>query len=399
DENLSAVAVLKIISGKMSSKEIYSFKNTEFEGKSSLIAAFLSQYYAPKTDDLPFRIIVQEAPDNLDELQEFLQKKILVPQRGEFKQLIKVAEKNAFDYIENQKLSHLRKSSRTIFPVQELKDKLNLYKLPRRMVCMDISTIQGTDTVSSIVFFENGKPLKKQYKHFIMKTVEGQDDFASMAETMNRYLKHFYDSSPSPEHAESDKQDACRTTIEEKLNLNEQDARSTNDLNVCETLNKQNACFTTKDTKEQDNWLKPDLIVIDGGKGQLSSALRILQENQAQDIEIISLAKRVEEVFLPNQSESIFLPRNSSALRLLINIRDEAHRFAITFHRKRRSTRTLSSQLDEIKGIGTEKKLALLKHFGSVDAISKAEVSQLCQVKGIGESFAKIVWDFFHQKV
>ncbi|HPM01203.1 MAG TPA: excinuclease ABC subunit UvrC [Candidatus Cloacimonadota bacterium] len=382
DENLSAVAVLKIISGKMSSKEIYSFKNTEYESKNSLIAAFLSQYYAPKTDDLPYRIIVQEAPDNLEELQNFLQKRIVVPQRGEFKQLIKLAEKNAFDYIENQKLSHLRKSSRTIFPVQELKDKLNLYKLPRRMVCMDISTIQGTDTVSSIVFFENGKPLKKQYKHFIMKTVEGQDDFASMAETMNRYLKHFYGSSEKHEHEESDKQDACSTTIEDKLDLNEQDA-----------------CSTTKDTKEQDNWLKPDLIVIDGGKGQLSSALRILQENQAQDIEIISLAKRVEEVFLPNQSESIFLPRNSSALRLLINIRDEAHRFAITFHRKRRSTRTLSSQLDEIKGIGTEKKLALLKHFGSVDAISKAEVSQLCQVKGIGESFAKIVWDFFHQKV
>ncbi|MDD2650934.1 MAG: excinuclease ABC subunit UvrC, partial [Candidatus Cloacimonetes bacterium] len=346
DEALCAVAVLKILSGKVSSKEIYSFKNTLNESKSSIFSAFLSQYYANKTDDLPHQIIVQKEPDNFEEIQNFLGKIILVPQRGEFKKLTMIAEKNAFDYIENKKLAHIRKSNRTIFPVQELKDKLNLYKLPRRMACIDISTIQGSDTVSSLVFFENGRPLKKQYKHFIIKSVEGQDDYASMAETMQRYLN----------------------------NLSEN---------------------TNTDEKNKAQWLMPDLIVIDGGKGQLNRACKILQDSKMKSIEIISLAERVEEVFLPNHSESFILPKNSSALRLLISIRDEAHRFAITFHRKRRQARTISSQLDNIKGLGKERKLILLKHFGSIDAIANASIVQLQQVKGIGKSFAKNIWEYF----
>lgn len=336
-----AVTVLKILNGKMSGKEVYPLKNAEGFAKQEIMNAFLTQYYSSKLDDLPYQIVVQFEPVDLESIQELLGKKIHIPQRGEFKQLITIAEKNAFDFVESQKLAHMRKSSRTIIPVQELKEKLGLKKLPRKMVCMDISTIQGSDTVSSMVFFENGKPLKRQYKRFIMKSVEGQNDFASMAETMNRFLQH--------------------TGVDEK-------------------------------------WDKPDLIVIDGGKGQLSAAYELLQDSKHQDIEMISLAKRVEEVFLPNQQESIYLPRNSSALRLLVNIRDEAHRFAITFHRQRRNSRTLYSELDDIKGIGEEKKLMLLKHFGSVDAISKASIDALSDVKGIGQSFAQIIYNYFKNK-
>jgi len=346
DASLCAVAVLKIISGKLNSKEIYSFKNTQNESKASLFSAFLSQYYVDKTDNLPHQIIIQEEPDNLKEIQSFLGKIIVIPKRGEFKKLSMIAEKNAFDYVENQRLAHIRRASRTVFAVQELKEKLNLFTLPRRMVCLDISTIQGTDTVSSLVFFENGKPLKKQYKHFIIKTVDGQDDYASMEETMSRYLNHLKDIGDD----------------------------------------------------DKDKWLSPDLIVIDGGKGQLNIANKVLIEHKMTDIEIMSLAERVEEVYLPNHPESFILPRNSSALRLLIALRDEAHRFAITFHRKRRESRTISSQLDNIKGIGNEKKLALLKHFGSVDAIADANIEQLSQIKGIGKSFAQLIWDYFHQE-
>lgn len=338
EENHTAVALLKIISGKMSLKEVYSFKNTENEAIESILSAFMIQYYLNRLDNLPHQIVLPFEFDEMENIDTVLTRKIHIPQRGEFKQLIKIAEKNAFDYVESIKLSHMRKSSRTILPIQELKDKLNLNKLPRRIICIDISTIQGTDTVSSLVFFENGKPLKRQFRHFSMKTLEGQNDFAAMAETMDRYLKH---------------------------------------LDV------------------GDGWEKPDLIVIDGGKGQLHASNEILKQSNHADIEIVSLAKRVEEVYTLRHSESVFLPRNASALRLLITIRDEAHHFAVSYHRKRRSMRTLTSQLDEIRGLGEEKRMYLLKEFGSVEAIANASREDLLAHKGIGDKMADTIIEFF----
>ena len=331
EDKLAAASVLKILSGKLLNKEIYVLENSAGSTLSSLMSAFLKQYYVPKLDSLPHRILLQEKPDEFTSLNKLLHNKLENPQRGERKSLVKIAKDNAFNFVEEQKLKYLRKSDRTIFPIKELKDKFGLTNLPRKMVCLDISTIQGTDTVSSLVFFENGKPKKKNYRHYIIKTVQGQDDFASMAETMNRYL----------------------------LKINEQE--------------------------------KPDLIVIDGGKGQLSSAQAILMELEIDDIALISLAKRLEEVYLPGKTESIILPRSSSALRLLVNLRDEAHRFAITFHRKRRSKRTLQSELDKIGGIGEKTKFTLLKEFGSIENIKNATIAELSDVKGIGEKSAKLI--------
>ena len=329
EENKAAIAILKILSGKLLHKEIYAMENVQGKNKNQVMEAFLKQYYFHKLEELPFRIIIQVKPDDFNILNSWLKKKLHVPARGELKQLTVMAKENAFNYIEEQKLKYLRKSNRTVFPIKELKDKLNLKKLPRKMVCLDISTIQGSDTVSSVVYFENGKPKKKKYRHFIMKTVNGQDDFASMAETLQRYLE--------------------------------------------------------KVTKED----KPDLIVIDGGKGQLNAANSILIKMKQENIEIISLAKKFEEVFLPGLKNSIILPRSSAALRLLINIRDEAHRFAVTFHRKRRSSRLFSSELDKIKGIGDEIKFLLLKEFGSVENIKHASINEISEIKGLGIKRAK----------
>lgn len=332
EESIAAIVVLKMIEGKIINKELYPLVQVEEASEEELMNTFLTQYYAGR-DDLPHDILLQVEPTEMDVLQNWLHNRLHVPQRGDKNQLIGIARQNAFHYVEETKLSHLRRASRTIVPVQELKDKLQLRKLPRKMVCMDISTIQGTDTVSSAVYFENGKPSKKRYRHFIMQTVEGQNDFASMAETLTRFLRN------------------C----------------------------------------QEDPDLKPDLIIIDGGKGQLSAAHAILANSQATDIEMISLAKRIEEVFLPNQSESIILPRNSVALRLLTAIRDEAHRFAITFHRKRRSNRTLTSALDQIKGVGDKTKFLLLKEFGSVEAIKNAKVQEIAKVKGVGPKLAETI--------
>jgi len=329
EDKHAAVSVLKILSGKLLNKEIYELENVEGRDIFQLMGAFIKQYYSAKLDNLPYSIFLQIEPEDFYSLNKWLHNSLYIPKRGEKKILSIIAKENAFNFVEEQKLKYLRKSNRTIFPIIELKDKLNLKKLPRKMICVDISTIQGTDTVSSLVFFENGKPQKKNYRHFIMKNVIGQDDFASMQETFSRYFAKI------------------------------------------------------------DQYEKPDLIVVDGGKGQLNAANKILKKSKISEIEIISLAKKMEEIFIPHRTESIILPKSSSALRVLIKIRDEAHRFAITFHRKKRASRTLISELDNISGIGDSVKFALLNEFGSVQNIRNANIVKLMRVKGIGEKTAK----------
>jgi len=330
EETIAAVVVLKMVEGRVNNKELYPLKNVEDEADSLLLSYFIKDYYSQK-EELPDDIIVSSEPDEVDVLNEWLKNKIKVPQKGEKNNLVLLARKNAFMYVEEKKLQGIRSKNRTIFSVQELKDILKLDRLPRKMVCMDISTIQGEDTVSSAVYFENGKPLKRNYRHYIIKSVDGQDDFASMAETINRFLN------------------GCR----------------------------------------ENNEMTPDLIVIDGGKGQLNSANAILKNYPDLNIQIISLAKRVEEVYLPQHEDSIIIPKTASALKLLTHIRDESHRFAITFHRKRRSARTLVSKLDGINGISEKLKFSLLKEFGSVELIKNASIQELTKIKGIGENTAK----------
>ena len=348
-----AVTVLNMRKGKINKKETFSFNNSASETPEAVLRAFCLQFYHNDiiSDNLPFQVLIQIKPDDFESLYLLFQKKLIVPERGEYKKLIEICRKNAFDYIEAIKLSHLRKSTRTIFPIQDLKEYLNLKKLPRKIICIDVSTIQGTDTVSSIVYFENGKPLKKQYRHFVIKTVQGQDDYACIAETLNRYLPHIY-------------------VDEERMNA-----------------------FPTK-------WEMPDLIIIDGGKGHLNVALDVFLEHcenneELKSIELISLAKRIEEVFLPMQSESIIFPKNSSAVKLITKIRDEAHRFAITHHRKKRNNRLIKSVLDEVKGLGEEKKILLLKEFGCIDNIKNADINDLMKIKGIGLKLAEQILHSF----
>jgi len=295
-------------------------------------------YYADK-EELPQEILLPLEPSDFSALSEWLGNRLFLPRRGEKAKLIAMAKRNAFNLAEEQKLAHLKKANRTIKPIQELKEKLNLPKLPRKIICLDISTIQGSDTVSSAVFFLNGKPFKKNYRRFIIKSTVTQNDFAAMAETMSRYLNEIKN---NPD-------------------------------------------------------LMPDLIIIDGGKGQLSSVKNILDEAKVK-IPVISLAKRLEEVFTPDSSESIILSKSSLALRLLTNIRDEAHRFAINFHRQRRSQRTLISELEDIEDIGEKTKFLLLKSLGSVDAIRNATFEDLIAIKGIGEATATKIINYFAGK-
>lgn len=334
--SIAFAVVLKMVNGKIINQETYPLSQVEDTDKADILSAFLKLYYSGK-EELPEEILLPHEPAEFDELDEWLGNRLLLPQRGEKSKLITMAKKNAFQLVEEKKLFHLKKANRTILPIQELKEKLNLPKLPRKIVCMDISTIQGTDTVSSAVFFENGKPKKSNYRHFIIRSIDTQNDFAAMAETMTRWLDEV---AKFPE-------------------------------------------------------MHPDLIIIDGGKGQLSSALEIVKSD-GRDIPVISLAKRLEEIYLPNLADSVMLPKSSASLRLITTVRDEAHRFAISFHRYRRSKRTLISELEAIEGVGEQTKFLLLKELGSVDAIKTASLEELTAIKGIGASTAQKIIDYFH---
>jgi len=335
EQSIAFIVVLRMVNGKIINQENYPLSQIENSDAAEMLSAFLKLYYSDK-DELPDEIILPHQPAEFDELNLWLLNKLFLPQRGDKSKLLAMAKKNAFHLVEEKKLAHLKKANRTILPIQELKEKLNLPKLPRKIVCMDISTIQGTDTVSSAVFYENGKPLKKFYRHFIIRSIDTQNDFAAMAETITRFLDE-----------------------------------------------------TVKNPE-----MLPDLIIIDGGKGQLSSVLQIMESHQS-DIPLISLAKRVEEVFVPHSSDSVILAKSSMSLRLITGIRDEAHRFAINFHRLRRSKRTLISELETIEGVGEKTKFLLLKELGSVEAIRNATLEQLTSIKNVGESTAKKILDHF----
>lgn len=337
EDKLAICLILKMQEGTIINQENYPLTNVDYDSRESILRSFLQLYYSDK-EDLPEEILLPFEPDDFANINQWLHNKLILPQRGEKTKLISMAKRNAFHLVEESKLAHLRKANRTIFPIQELKDTLGLLRLPRKMVCMDISTIQGTDTVSSAVYFENGKAKKKYYRHFIIRSIDTQNDFAAMQETLTRFL-----------------------------------------LEV---------------DKEPD--MKPDLIIIDGGKGQLSSSVEALAQSAHSDIQIISLAKRAEEVFTPASNVSVILPRSSSALRLLVTVRDEAHRFAINFHRKRRSKRTLESELEAIPGIGEQSKFLLLKELGSVEAIKQATIEELCSIKGIGQKTAEHIHNYFN---
>jgi excinuclease ABC subunit C len=219
-----------------------------------------------------------------------------------------------------------------------LQRDLYLKTIPRTIAACDISNLGGSDAVGSVIYFSDAKALKKGYRRFKIKTIEGQDDFSMMSEVVTRYFNHL----------------------------------------------------------AENNEEYPDLLLIDGGKGQLNASLEALRELGLTSQQCVSLAKRFEEVYLPGRSQPISIPRTSSALKLLQQIRDEAHRFAIAYHRKLRSKKVDSSELDKIEGIGEKRKFALLGTFGSVDAIKKAKLQDLLSIKGLPKNLAAKIYDHFH---
>ena len=344
DGPMACIQLFFIRSGRLLGRENY-FVQHEGDSPELVMTEFIKQYYGgstfiPKELLLPMDSVDRELFSEWFTSMKGQQVDVSVPQRGYKKDLIKMAEENAQNFLAERRRQWQYTIDKAGGAVKKLAEVLDLPRLPERMECYDISHMQGAETVASMVVFEGGKPAKREYRRFKLKTVQGKpDDFASMAEIMERRYG------------------------------NEKD------------------------------WPMPDLIIIDGGKGQLNAALPVIRAMGVTDVPVISLAKRIEEVFVEGESESVILEHHTPELQLLQQIRDEAHRFAITYHRRLRGKRNLESVLDHIEGIGPKRRKALYKHFGNLDAMRVAELEELESVEGMNKKAALAVYEFFRRNL
>lgn len=332
-----SATILNVRNGKLVGKRQFNLTADANEELDQIYSAVIRFYYSEFVE-IPKEIVVEVQPFDYDTLLEWFKQKeskepkFIIPQRkSETKSLLEMCRQNAIHQLKEIQLQRMKKEGNVPYVLAALKRDLRLKNIPNRIECFDISNLQGTDTVASMVVFVDGKPKKSEYRKFIINEVDGPNDFASMMEVIKRRYSRVVEENQTP----------------------------------------------------------PDLIMVDGGKGQLSSAIKILKEINLANFEIIGLAKRLEEVFLPEHSEAQTIPRTSSSLKLLQHIRDEAHRFAITFHRQRRDKRTFTTELTEIKGIGDKVAAKLLTEFENLDLIKNASLEELAKV--IGKAKAELI--------
>jgi excinuclease ABC subunit C len=374
--------ILNIRDGKVIGKRHFYLDTVEDKSDSEILENVLFRYYS-ENNFIPDEIYLQNELIDLDAFSKWLQHKseekrkinFVFPQKGEKHKLISMVKTNAQYMLDELKLQRLK---REFIPhsVTALKRDLRLTKLPRRIECFDISHVQGTDTVASMVVSYDGKPRKNDYRKFklitILDEVGRPDDFASMREVIYRRYRHY-----AEEHVGETPHSFDSTQDKPQIHspLEEGESNSCDRKEEAPILDEKFDSSNNIDEKSDGQEVlskslpMPDLIVIDGGKGQLSSAVKVLTDLGIKSQNIIGLAKRLEEVFLPGMSEPQNIPKVSSGLKLLQRVRDEAHRFAITYHRQLRSKRTIHSELDDIKGVGEKTRQKLLTEFGSVDNI------------------------------
>ena len=320
-------------------------------------------------------MLLSNAPADREQLQAALRERrgravdVLVPERGELRALVAAAEDNAREALAMQRVRWLADRDKTEAALSMLEDELDLPARPRRIECYDVSTIQGSNTVASMVVFEDGTPRNQEYRRFRIKTVEGQDDFASMREVLTRRFKRL----------------AARRGGER----GNESGEGGGELGNGRAPDEEQELEAYEQPTPWDE--TPDLVVIDGGKGQLGAALDVLRDLGLGDVPVCGLAKREEEVFVADIDEPIVLPRTSQALYLMQRVRDEAHRFAITYHRTLRGKATRRSALDAVPGVGPKRKRALLRAFGSMKALREASVEEIAAVEGVGERLAGTV--------
>jgi excinuclease ABC subunit C len=343
EDNQAAVQLFAVRGGKMVGRDVYMLDAPRETDDATVLGGFVQQYYERATS-IPPELLVPCLPDDAPELEEYLTGRrraavrIRVPRRGEKRELLDLAGRNATETIQREHARWLADHGKTLAALEELADSLELPGIPARIECYDISNFQGAQSVGSMVVFQDGRPRTGEYRRFRIKEVKGANDYASHQEVLRRRFRR------------------ARTGEE--------------------------------GSEEELRWQLPDLVVIDGGKGQLSAAKDVLDELGYHDLAVVGLAKEREEIFLPERDEPVLLPTTSPALYLMQRLRDEAHRFAIAYHRSLRAKAATHSAFDDLPGVGPKRRAALLRVFGSAKRVREAPLEQVAAVPGIGEALA-----------
>src|ERR671931_560138 len=353
DGDRAAVQIFPLRGGKMIDRYGFHLENVEGQDAAALLEAFAVEYYGA-APSVPPQIVVPRDAGDTSALAEFLSQlrgsrvEVRAAERGEKRRLQELAEQNARLALESESVQAERTRLRRVEALEELREALNLESLPIRIECFDVSTIQGESSVGSMVVFQDAVPKKAHYRKFGVRSLDGQNDFAAMAEVVSRRFARLSDDG-------------------------------------------------TGDDWDESFAATPNLVVIDGGKGQLSAALAAMQAFDLPRVAVIALAKRVEDVFVPGPPDPIRLAAHSPGLQLLQRLRDEAHRFAVGFHRQRRDTRSFASIFDELEGVGPVRRRALLQHFGSAERFLAATQEELEGVPGVPAKTARAIYAQLHK--
>jgi excinuclease ABC subunit C len=353
DGDRGVVQIFPLRGGKMIDRYSFHLENVEGQDVTTVLEEFALEYYG-SAPSIPPQILVPPASGDLSALEQFLSERrgarveVRAPARGEKRRLQELATENAQIALQADVESREQKRLRRFEALEELREALNLESLPLRIECFDISNIQGQDPVGSMVVFEDGLPKKAHYRKFGVRSLDGQDDFAAMAEVISRRFSR----------------------LEAGPGSNEWD---------------------------EGFVATPNLVVIDGGKGQLSAALAAMQKFDLPRVAVIALAKKEEEVFVPGEPRPIVLSRHNPGLQLLQRVRDEAHRFALGFHRQRREARGFESIFDRLRGVGPTRRRAILNHFGSPEAFLAATQEELEGIPGVPAKTGRDIYAQLHK--
>ena len=352
ESDRGVVQIFPLRGGKMIDRYSFHVENVEEQDVTAVLEAFCVEYYGA-TPSVPPLIVVPPEAGDLSALEQVLTERrgsrveVRRALRGEKRRLAELAAENARHALASDKAAAATRRARRVEALEELREALNLESLPLRIECFDISTIQGTETVGSLVVFQDAAPKKAHYRKFAVRSLDGQDDFAAMAEVVSRRFAR---------------------------------------------LGKR-----TGDDYDESFVTAPNLVVIDGGKGQLSAALAAMQEFDLPRVAVIALAKRIEEVFVPGRPDPIVLDPHAPGLQLLQQIRDEAHRFALGFHRQRRGARSFETIFDTLQGVGPARRRAILRHFGSPDRFLEATQEELEGVPELPAATARKIYAQLHK--
>jgi excinuclease ABC subunit C len=372
DDLEAAVQVFYVRRGRVVGQRGYVVDKVEALDTASLAATFVQQLYGERLDEVPPQVLLPVMPDGAEALRDWLaglrggRVEFRVPQRGEKRALLETVTANARDAFVTHKLKRASDFDARARALKELQEQLDLPVAPLRIECYDISNLQGSQVVGSMVVFEDGLPRKSEYRRFEVRSVDGQDDFASLHEVLSRRLARLANEQEGDSAAEAD------------------GAAGDGDGSAEPPARNRKFAYP------------PSLIVVDGGRPQLAAALDALEEAGRTDLAVIGLAKRMEEVYVPGTPDPVVLPRASEALYLLQRVRDEAHRFAIAYHRKLRGRSMTRSALDGIPGVGESRRKDLVRHFGSPRKVAQATVEEIAALPGFGPRLAQTVWDHLH---